>query len=118
MDLAPPQAAELTGHPLPTGRKPMLATLTVEDFLPHVGKPFEVGEPGRAQPLQLLSASLLGNPLPAARQGFALLFRGTTAPRLPQGTHRVLHPSCGELGLFLVAVGSDDAGQRYEAIFN
>ncbi len=96
----------------------MPVALTVEDFLPHVGGPFEVGVAGRAQRLDLLSASPLRNPAPAARQGFSLLFRGAHAPQLPQGTHRVVHPALGELGLFLVAIGPDTAGQRYEAIFN
>ena len=49
---------------------------------------------------------------------FSLLFRGPLTPLLPQRIHRLAHPELGTLEIFIVPVGPDGAGQRYEAIFN
>ena len=55
---------------------------------------------------------------PPKRQPFALLFRGPRAFVLPQRIYEVEEASLGKLGIFLVPIGPDDSGQRYEAIFN
>lgn len=41
------------------------------------------------------------------RDPFALLFKGPAGVRLPQGTYRVQHDQLGEVGMFMVPVGSD-----------
>jgi hypothetical protein len=51
------------------------------------------------------------------RLQFSLFFRGRTAPLLPQATYSLSHPELGELDLFLVPIGADDDGVRYEAAF-
>jgi hypothetical protein len=52
-----------------------------------------------------------------ARLQFSLVFRGPVSPVLPQHTYPVTHPDLGELDLFLVALGPDGEGMRYEAAF-
>ena len=49
---------------------------------------------------------------------FSLVFRGPMTPALPQGIHELEHATLGKLQLFLVPLGPDDSGMRYEAVFN
>ncbi len=53
----------------------------------------------------------------AARRGFSLIFRGPAQPVLPQQIHPLLHARTGELPVFLVPIGPDQHGMRYEAVF-
>jgi hypothetical protein len=48
---------------------------------------------------------------------FSVVFRGLMAPVLPQGTYHFTHAELGELDLFLVPIGPDSEGMRYEAAF-
>ena len=45
------------------------------------------------------------------------MFRGGPTPPVPQRIYGVEHARIGRLDLFLVPLGPDDAGQRYEAVF-
>ena len=96
----------------------MLATLSAEDFTPHIGQPFEVGTPEQPLRLELISVTASRGTPAAARAGFSLLFGGAPAPRLPQGMYPVAHPALGALDIFLVPVGPGAQGMQYEAIFN
>ena len=51
------------------------------------------------------------------RMQFALEFRGGPEPPLPQRIYRVEHEALGALEIFLVPIGPDDVGHRYEAVF-
>jgi hypothetical protein len=48
---------------------------------------------------------------------FTLLFRGPAEPQLAQGTRPLRHARLGALEIFLVPVGRDADGMRYEAVF-
>jgi hypothetical protein len=71
----------------------------------------------------LMSATSLGgdaNPdadASRAGSGFSLVFRGPVEPLLPQRTYRFVHDELAALDIFIVPIGRDDAGVRYEAIF-
>lgn len=84
-------------------------------FAPAVGTPF-VADTGTLQvELRLLSATTrdgAGEWLP-----FNLMFLGPQDPLLPQRTYRLEHPTVGSHDIFLVPVGRDDEGTRYEAVF-
>jgi hypothetical protein len=86
-----------------------------DSFRVHVGpEPVEV---------ELIEARELSSRAPrppelGPRQPFALLFRGPRAAPFGQRTYRVEHDRLGAFDLFLVPVGPDDQGLRYEAIFN
>ena len=51
------------------------------------------------------------------RRQFSLLFRGPVDPFLSQGTYRLDHAELGALDIFLVPIGPDAEGMRYEAVF-
>lgn len=54
----------------------------------------------------------------AKREPFSLLFRAATRElQLPQQIHPLEHPQLGRLELFMVPLGPDATGMRYEAIF-
>jgi hypothetical protein len=51
------------------------------------------------------------------RAPFSIVFRGPATPILPQRIYRLEHPAIGSFDLFLVPIGPDERGLRYEAIF-
>lgn len=52
------------------------------------------------------------------QERFCLLFRAVNQQVLPQRIYDLHHPQMGNLSLFLVPVGQDEAGTYYEAVFN
>lgn len=51
-------------------------------------------------------------------RAFSVVFRGPEGVRIPQGVHRLRHPELGEMDLFLVPIGPDEDGPRFEAVFS
>jgi hypothetical protein len=101
----------------------MLDGLTADSFAPAVGETFvlDAGDAGRLH-LELLESRLQYPDAPAAdasgaRAPFTLLFRGPVEPILPQRIYRLEHDSVGPIEIFIVPVGSDEAGTTYEAVF-
>jgi hypothetical protein len=95
--------------------------MTLETFSPHVGSEFEVaGEPEGSGPLVLTAAEPARGPAgrPGERRPFSLLFQGPPGVVLPQGSYRLEHVALGTLEIFIVPIGADAAGTRYEAVFN
>lgn len=97
--------------------------LTCGDFTDLVGQDFAVSAQDE-QPLvmELVAAEESDEPGgrgPAGqeRMQFSLVFRAPAAPVLPQGTYRLVHAATSELELFLVPLGPDAEGMRYEAAF-
>jgi hypothetical protein len=102
----------------------MLETFTAQTFTPLVGQPFRIGRAdGPPVEIELIKVTEWGSlgsggrPDGPPRTPFALLFRGPQAGSLPQQIYPVEHDQLGAFDLFLVPVGPDDAGMRYEAIF-
>jgi len=52
------------------------------------------------------------------QEEFSIVFSGPAEPALPQGTYRLEHQETGPTELFLVPVGGDANGMRYEAVMN
>lgn len=68
--------------------------------------------------MTLTTATTWGRPFgPEARQPFTLQFHGPAEPVLPDATYHLQHEVLGGLEVFLVPIGPDAAGMRYEAIF-
>ena len=97
-----------------------VSLLTASHFEPHVGSRFQL----RAD--DVLDVELReveevgvgsGAPPQAARAPFSIVFLGPRDPVLPQRIYRLEHDELGTLDLFLVPIGRDDAGVRYEAVF-
>ena len=54
-----------------------------------------------------------------ARVAFSAILRVQDGLRASQGIFALGHPGLGELGtIFLVAIGEDEQGRYYEAVFN
>ena len=102
----------------------MPAELNHALFAPRVGATFEATiNPVLTVTLELVEATLLpAQPnRPAAlgtRPPFSLLFRATRETVLPQRTYELRHPELGTFKIFLVPIGPDESGPRYEAVFN
>ncbi len=98
-----------------------LDTITRETFLPQLGTSFTVHlSSGEAITLQLEELKPLGHGVPGGRDPFALTFRHPPLPRnayLPQSIYPLHHDALGIVELFLVPLGPDAHGMRYEAIF-
>jgi hypothetical protein len=114
----------------------VLETFTLQTFAPHIGETFRLRLPtrGDAEPpapfdLQVIEATDLsrrGAPpdgpiavgAPGSRRApFSIVFRGPPAPVLPQRIYHLEHGEIGALELFLVPVGPDGGGMRFEAVF-
>jgi hypothetical protein len=52
------------------------------------------------------------------QQQFSVFFRGPSEYLLPQATYHMEHEKMGEMDLFIVPVGREQEGFRYEAVFN
>jgi hypothetical protein len=97
--------------------------LTFDLFDGRVGESFEVSTDGvPAVTMELTEATEStepGGPGPDGeeRRQFSLVFRGPAGPMLPQAIYRLDHAELGELELFLVPIGPDAEGMRYEAAF-
>jgi hypothetical protein len=95
----------------------MLDALTASTFAPLKGDRFRIA-PGEALPfdvelIEIFEADAQG----PSRPQFSLIFRGGPDPPLPQRIYRIEHGSLGPLDIFLVPLGPDEVGQRYEAVF-
>ncbi len=96
----------------------MLDSLKREDFDPYLGTELPLTVAG--QPTQALLAEVrtLSSPSPRAAAPFALTFVVPRELPVGQGTHCLVHPTLGALELFMVPIGPEPRGMRYEAIFN
>ncbi|HWJ81687.1 MAG TPA: hypothetical protein VNS55_05575 [Nocardioides sp.] len=97
--------------------------LTLADFAGLVGGEFSLRLPdGGALVLTLhdvTAGGREGGPGPdgARREQFSLVFAGPAEPLLEQGIRELSNAALGDLALFLVPIGLDADGARYEAAF-
>ena len=95
--------------------------LTADHFRPHLNQVFNIRlENGDLYSLELEEVRDLGDaPGPEFRKPFALTLRNPARNvYLPQGTYRLEHPQMGSLDLFIVPLGPDANGMRYEITFS
>ena len=101
----------------------MLESFTIETFANRIAEQFGVSTEAGAIALELLAAtSLAGTSRPVTlppgrRAPFSLEFLGPPEPILPQGTYAFEHDTLGAFELFVVPIGRDERGTRYEAVF-
>ena len=98
----------------------MLEKLTYEDFSGRIGEEFRLDGPSGPLALVLAEATSLASRDGAGprRSPFSLVFRGPFQPALPQRIWSLGHAALGRLEVFLVPIGPDGGGMRYEAVFN
>ena len=94
---------------------------SAEHFSQHLNTKFRVNVDSPAPvELELVEVTLRPNEPneQADMERFSIFFHGPGNFFLPQQTYEVAHPNMGEFAIFLVAIGQDQAGFRYEAVFN
>ncbi len=99
----------------------MLDQISKAAFDPLRGQTFRLSYgTSESLDLELIEANALGAATKARadRDPFSLVFRHNGERRnLPQGTYPLEHAGLGHLEVFLVPIGPDGQGMRYEAIF-
>jgi Domain of unknown function (DUF6916) len=98
----------------------MLDKLSHDDFLKCLHERFEIRHGGETIKLQLIECRTLpsSQKKDSERKPFGVIFRGPRAPVLAQRIYRLEGTSIGTLEIFIVPVGPDAEGMRYEAIFS
>lgn len=98
----------------------MLDQLSEQSFLPYLNQTFQLQiEAAETLDLELIEVSgLTCSDAEAKRKPFALILRGSGEQVLEQGTVHLEHTEMGGLDLFLVPIGPDEKGMRYEVVFN
>lgn len=99
----------------------MAEYLQIDDFLPYLHTNFPVqqmeGMPEYPLSFELIEVTEIGEAYQGGRKPFSLIFQGPVAVILPQRIYRIVHPTHGALDIFLVPIGPDKSGMRYQAIF-
>ena len=95
----------------------MAAALTHEEFSSHLNTKFRIHvNETQAIEAELTDVSeLLASP---RQERFAIVFRTSNETFLGQGMRRFEHDQMETFDLFLVPIAQDEAGTRYEAVFN
>ncbi|MCX7557404.1 hypothetical protein OS187_11370 [Xanthomonadaceae bacterium JHOS43] len=88
-------------------------------FEPLLGQSFQIGNDGDTLAATLIEATNLRETQGAGRRSrqFSLVWRAPPGAPIEQRIHRVSHPALPPLELFLVCIGPDVEGMRYEAVF-
>ncbi|MFK7972213.1 MAG: hypothetical protein AB8F95_17720 [Bacteroidia bacterium] len=91
-----------------------------ETFLPHLNTVFNLPFSDREPlPLELIEVKELVKHPETPREPFSLVFRNEMKEQhLIQNFYQLQHKALGDVSLFLVPIGPDDQGMRYEALFN
>lgn len=98
----------------------MLDTFTIDTFSGRVGETFRVVvDETHELRTELVEAHTWGTDDDQRRKRvpFTLVFRGPGPTVIPQQIYEVQHDELGGMEIFLVPVGSDAQGVRYEAVF-
>jgi len=97
----------------------MLETFTLSMFAPHLGKKFAIRlDEAKRLELELIETNALGgNGTTGGRAPFSLIFRGPKDSLLPQRIYPFEHEALGAFSIFIVPIGVDEKGLRYEAVF-
>lgn len=93
---------------------------TLDRFLPHVGEVFHVRS-GEAEAIPVLLSEITrlatdGSPL-RRREPFSLIFHAAPGSWLDQQIYRVEKPGLEPFDCFLVPIGPDRFGMRFEAVY-
>jgi hypothetical protein len=102
----------------------MPALLTLHQFEPLLHKRFLVQVDERSTfeveliEVRALPSQPMREGAPPARAPFSLIFRGPRESYVPQRMYALRNEVLGTQEFFLVPIGPDERGHRYQAIFN
>lgn len=97
----------------------MLETASMETFIPHIGQNFRIVVDEGSELITTLTEVTPWGPGASAnrpRTPFSLVFHSLSNTALPQRIYRVDSDVLESLELFLVCIGPDARGMRYEAV--
>lgn len=97
----------------------MVGDFTFATFEPLVGETFRFFAAGPA-PVDVVLTEAAELPMASdrpVRAPFSLVFLGPPGTVYPQRTYQLEHPRLGSFELFVVPIGADTEGVRYEAVF-
>lgn len=94
----------------------MFDTLEHGDYAGKLNTKFRVTEAVEPMDLELIEISDLKSG--GGQEYFSLIFLGEKDKLLPQRLYDLEHETLGRGLIFLVPVGANDQGIRYEAVFN
>lgn len=98
----------------------MLESFTIDTFALHEGETFTMQAGDSELELRLDEVTPLREPGgdgSRRRRPFSLVFVGPASPAYEQRIYGLRHPHIGEFELFLVPIGPNPEGMRYQAIF-
>ena len=99
-----------------------MTALTHLNFEPHLKEMFSIHY-NHHEALSVILSEITfwgdnqNSPDGGIQQPFALIFQSSITAYLPQGTYRITHPVIGEQDIFIVPLGPNTTGMRYEATF-
>ena len=91
-----------------------------DDFNGCLNQPFTL-QLDESTHLRLILISVDKNPGSATvgeYDAFSVVFRGDNTQMLEQQTYNISNDTLGDMALFIVPIGPDDKGLRYEAVFS
>jgi len=98
--------------------------LKFSDFEPLLNQTFQIHY-GNGETLSVTLAEVIAgkNPSSSDESGepyypFSLVFQSDTTSYLPQHTYRIEHEQLGSHDIFIVPLGPNAQGMRYEAVFS
>lgn len=95
----------------------MSEILTKEAFAENLNTKFGISL-NNSQTAELELIEVLETMSTPRQEQFSIFFRGPLDYLLPQSTYHMAHEKMGEIDIFLVPVGREQDGFRYEAVFN
>lgn len=99
----------------------MSAILSEKEFSQHLNTNFRVNVDA-PKPVELKLIEVKGYESKFNEQSglerFSVFFSGPADSFLPQNTYAFTHEKMGQFDIFLVPIGRDEPGYRYEAVFN
>ncbi|MFO1351228.1 MAG: hypothetical protein U1F68_11370 [Gammaproteobacteria bacterium] len=96
----------------------MLQYISSDQFRAIQDKPVPLEASGHSYTVQVTQVRAFTPHSERPETPFALILHAAHDVMLPQGIYRFHHPSLGVLDLFMVPIGPDARGMRYEVIFN
>ncbi len=104
-------------------RRPPLESLTHEQFTERLGETFLLSlESGDRVAVQLVEVTPFPGPeapssTPGRAEPFSVVFRGPPDLVVPQRIYRLENDRLGVIEIFLVPIGPDAEGMRFQAVF-